>query len=131
LRSDIRKRIKEQPNTQKKLNAIMQYFKEYSVTPPFVGGCPLMNAAVESDDTDPKLKEVAKEIMLSLHTTVVAIIENGKKHKDVRRNFDSNGFASLMLGALEGGVMVMKVSDDSSHLRSIIEHIKKEIKNLK
>ncbi len=131
LRIDLRERIKCQPDTQSKLHAVLVYFKEYSIHPPFVGGCPLMNAAIESDDTDPKLKQVAKEIMLSLHQTIVALLDNGKKHGDVRSSFDSNGFASLMIGALEGGVMMMKVSDDSKHLKSVIDYIEKEINNLK
>lgn len=131
LRFDLRDRIKAQKTTKTKLNAIMEYFKEYSITPPFVGGCPLMNAAIESDDTDPKLKAVAKKIMLSLHSTIVAILENGKKHKEVHSNYNTEEFASLIIGALEGGVMIMKVSDESNHLRSIIKFIKKEINNLK
>ena len=131
LRLDLRERIKSQENTQAKLNTIMAYFKEYSVTPPFIGGCPLMNAAIESDDTDPKLKAVAKTIFLSLHETIVTLLENGKKHGDVRSSFDSDGFASMMIGALEGGVMMMKVCDNSQHLRSVINYIQKEIDHLK
>ena len=131
MRNDVRNRIKDQPDTQSKLQSIMQYFEEYSASPPFVGGCPLMNAAVESDDTDPKLKQVAKEIILNLHQTIASILNNGKKHGDVRSDFDSIGLASLMISALEGGVMMMKVSDDSSHLRSVVDYIRKEINNLK
>lgn len=130
LRFDLRDRIKSQKTTKTKLNTIMEYFQEYSVTPPFVGGCPLMNAAIESDDTDPKLKAVAKEIMLSLHSTIVSILKNGKKHNEVRSNYNAEEFASLIIGSLEGGVMIMKVSDDSNHLRSVINFIKKEIDNL-
>lgn len=131
LRFDLRDRIKCQKETKSKLHTIMEYFQEYSSTPPFVGGCPLMNAAIESDDTDPKLKAVAKDIMLSLHRTIVTILDNGKKHREVKKNYDSNGFASLIISALEGGVMIMKVSDDASHLRSVIDYIKREINNLK
>ncbi len=130
LRYDLRDRIKKQSDTQSKLHCIMEYFKEYSVSPPFVGGCPLMNAAIEADDTDPKLKQVAKEIMLSLHQTIVSILDNGKKHGDVKTSKDSCGFASMMIGSLEGGVMMMKVSDDSNHLRSVIKYIRQEIDNL-
>lgn len=131
LKIDLRDRIKSQKNTKSKLNIIMEYFKEYSENPPFIGGCPLMNAAIESDDTDIKLKRVAKEIMLSLHSTIVAILENGKKHKEVKANYNTHEFASLIIGALEGGVMIMKVSDDSSHLKAVIKYLKKEITNLK
>lgn len=131
LKGDLRDRIKAQLDTQSKLDSIMQYFKAYSVSPPFVGGCPLMNAAIESDDTDPKLKRVTKGMILNLHHTIVTILNNGKKHGDVKDDLDSVGFASLMIGALEGGVMMMKVSDDASHLRSVIGYIQKEINNLK
>lgn len=131
LKFDLRDRIKSQKNTKSKLNTIMEYFEEYSENPPFIGGCPLMNAAIESDDTDIRLKSVAKEIMLSLHSTIVSILENGKKYNEVKSTYNTQELASLIIGALEGGVMIMKVSDDSSHLRSVIKFLKKEIENLK
>lgn len=127
LRYDLRIRIKSQSTAAKKLMSITKYFKEYRSNPPFVGGCPLMNAAVEADDTDPKLRSVVKSISDNMMQTIITIIENGKSHGEIDQTYNSQSFASMMMSALEGGVMMMKISDDHKHLNAVISFIESEI----
>lgn len=127
---DLQSIIKGKKTTQSKLLGITMYFSEYLHKPPFVGGCPLMNAAIESDDTDPRLKSVTMEILMVLHSSIVKIIENGKKHQEVDISIDSYSFASVMISVLEGGVMLLKITNDPQHFKSVIRFLEREIKNL-
>ncbi len=130
LQNHLRLRIKNAPDTKSKLQTICEFFKKYADTPPFKGGCPLMNAAIEADDGDPKLKALAKEIMESMHQTIKTILENGKKHNQVTPIYNSSAFASMMFGSLEGAIMMMKVTDDKQHLLSVITYLENEIDHL-
>ena len=130
IEDSLRKRIKSSPDTKAKLHSVMKYFKAYTNNPPFVGGCPLLNAAIESDDTDEKLKTVAKNIIQGMHKTIVTILKNGIKHGDVKANFNCSAFASMMIGALEGGIMMIKLTDNNNHLKSIVNYITNEINQL-
>src|SRR5687768_11625009 len=46
-------RIKCESTAGDKLRAIFRYFESYISSPPVKGGCPLMNAAIEADDSNP------------------------------------------------------------------------------
>ncbi len=48
---NLTKRIKAQNNAGDKLRAIVNFFESYISKPPIKGGCPLLNAAVEADDS--------------------------------------------------------------------------------
>lgn len=124
---DISRSIKEAKSSKEKLYCILDYFSAYGVKPPFKGGCPLMNAAVEADDNNPELKQVVQFIMGQIHESICRIITNGIKHGQIRKKTKAKELASLMLGTLEGSVMMMKVFDSPVHLNNCIKHLGKEI----
>ena len=61
LREALRFEIKQQKTSHGKLNAILDFYYDYSVSPVIEGGCVLMNTAVDADDAIPFLKERAKQ----------------------------------------------------------------------
>ncbi len=124
---DISRSVRIAPDSKSKLYCILDYFSAYEKEPPFVGGCPLMNAAVESDDTNPELKDVVKFIMGQIHEAICKIISNGIKHKQIQENVDPAMLSSLIFGSLEGSVMMMKVFDNGEHLNNCIKYLKAEI----
>nr|WP_162427189.1 TetR/AcrR family transcriptional regulator [Pontibacter pudoricolor] len=36
-----------------KLEALLDFYKKYLISPPITGGCPVLNTSVEADDTNP------------------------------------------------------------------------------
>ncbi len=125
--SDITHAIKASSNSKDKLLCIVEYFSAYNTKAPFKGGCPLMNAAVEADDTNPELKHVVQFIMEQMHQSIVTIIENGIKHKQIKKDTNAQELSSFMISSLEGSVMMMKVMDSHLHLANCVSHLKKEI----
>lgn len=127
---DISRAVKEAEDSKAKLYCILEYFSAYGIKPPFKGGCPLMNAAVEADDNNPELKQVVKYIMGQIHEAIARIIKNGVQHGQIKKGVKEDELSSLMLGSLEGSVMMMKVFDDNVHLNNCIKYLKKEINNI-
>ncbi len=130
LFGDISHCIKQANNSKDKLHCILNYFAAYGKKPPFSGGCPLMNAAVESDDNNIELKQVVQYIMDQIHDAIVKIILNGIHHEQIKKNTDGKALASLMISSLEGAVMMLKVLDTDVHLKNCIKHLEKEIDNI-
>lgn len=124
---DISQSIKSANDSKKKLNCILDYFAAYGKKPPFEGGCPLMNAAIEVDDNNPELKKVVKFIMEQIHTAVSTIIKNGIKHGQIKKSVKANEMSSLMISSLEGSVMMLKIFDQNTHLNHTIKFLTKEI----
>lgn len=122
-------RVKEANDAVTKLNGILDYFADYRLHPPVEGGCPLMNAAVEVDDSDPVLKDVVSNIITSLQAGIAKVIQNGVERNQLKNNFDVYEYATMMYSAIEGGIMMMKVTDNDHNLLSVINFLKKDIES--
>lgn len=127
---DIVRSIKEADNSKDKLYCILDYFSAYGLKPPFKGGCPLMNAAIEADDNNLELKQVVQFIMGKIDEAICLIVNNGIKHKQIKKDTNAKQLSSLMISSLEGSVMMLKVFDNNIHLNNCVLHLQKEIDNI-
>lgn len=128
--SEVANEISSAKGVKKKLYTIIEYFARYHTDPPFVGGCPLMNASIEADDSNPALKLIVQKVMKVMHLNLCLVIKNGIKHKQIKKNTDVKGLASIIISSLEGAVMMLKVMDSDKHLRATTKYLKSEIKRM-
>ena len=126
---NITKRIKAAKDAKSKLLGILDYFAGYGENPPFKGGCPLMNAAIEVDDSDPVLKIVVSNIMTTILAGITRVLQNGIDRKQIQSNVNPEEYATMIYSAIEGGIMMMKVNDNDHHLQSVIRFLKSDIEN--
>jgi len=127
---DISRNIKAACDSKEKLHCIIDYFNAYADKPPFIGGCPLMNAAVEADDSNVELKQVVQFIMERIDVAIIKIIKNGIAHDQIKKDTDAKQLASLMMSSLEGAVMMLKVLDTNTHLKNCVKHLSTEIEKI-
>ena len=73
------------------------------------GGCPLLNTAIDSDDGNPQLRDKARRALGSWLDRLQAIIEEGRRRGEVRREVDSSELAALIVSTLEGSLMVSRL----------------------
>lgn len=125
--SNVIQRIKEQPDAPSKLISVLDYFQEYAINPPFAGGCPLMNAAVEMDDTNKELKAVVAAMVAGMQKGISSVIQNGIERQQLESSIEAHQYATVIFSSLEGGVMVMKISDSPEALLSIVRFLKTDI----
>lgn len=125
--SDIIKSIKKSDNAKQKLLNVLDYFDDYGQNPPFEGGCAIMNAAIEVDDTDKELKTVVSTFMNSILAGIAKVIQNGIDRDQINKSVDAYQYASFIYSSLEGGLMMMKITDNKQHLFSVISHLKQDI----
>ncbi len=106
-----------------RLLAIVDVIRRSATDPPIPGGCVLMNAAVESDDAFPALRERARKAMDSWRKLVRRTVEAGLLAGEIRPGVDAEQTASLLIGALEGGVMLSKLYKDPTHVFRAADHM--------
>ncbi len=123
----MRAQIQQQPTAGKKLRAIFLYFESYIENPPLKGGCPLLNSAIEADDAHPALRKGALRILTALRESVIAILENGIKYKQIRSDIDKEFYATLIIASLEGAIMMSKLTGSSSDIKRITKHLNEQI----
>jgi TetR/AcrR family transcriptional regulator, transcriptional repressor for nem operon len=88
-----------------------------------VGGCPLMNAAIEADDSNILIEDSIKEGFAGLINIIKDIIEFGKSQNEIDRHVDSEHMAVLILSSFEGALALSRLYKDSRYLDMVIMQI--------
>ncbi|MBE9139832.1 TetR/AcrR family transcriptional regulator [Nodosilinea sp. LEGE 07088] len=107
-----------------RLIAILGVYEVLLDDPPVAGGCPILNTAVDSDDTHPALRERAQKAMDAWRTLIIRIVEKGVMRGELRANVDGDVVATVLIATLEGGIMLSKLYDDTAHLKRALDHTK-------
>ncbi|AYB35047.1 TetR/AcrR family transcriptional regulator [Chryseolinea soli] len=126
----LRGRIKTETTAPGKLKAIFHFFESYLSKPVVKGGCPLMNAAIEADDAHPRLRKTALKILDILHNSVVAILDNGIRYKQLKPDIDKAYYASVIVASLEGAIMMSKLRGNNDDTKRVIQHLENQLKDL-
>ena len=114
-----------------RLNAVLAVFEATITDPPMRGGCPLLNAATESDDALPALRGHVRRAINGWLTVIVGIVERGQLDGQLRRDVDASSTASVIFSALEGAVMLSRLYRDPAHIRSVVAFLKIYLQGLK
>lgn len=110
-------------NAVERLITIVNVMGNYVNDPPVQGGCPILNAAVESDDGDPALRARARKAMDDFRNLLRRIVSQGVARKELRKA-DPDAFATFFTATMEGGIMMSKLYGDPVHLRRTAEHLR-------
>ena len=122
--------IKAESTASNKLRAIFRFFESYISQPPLKGGCPLLNAAIEADDAHPVLRRQAAKTLETLRASLVHILESGILRQQIKPDIDKSALATLIIGSLEGGIMMSKLRGNDEDIRQIIGHLKKQVADI-
>jgi AcrR family transcriptional regulator len=123
----LRTAIKSERTAPAKLRAMFYFFESYITKPPLKGGCPLLNAAIEADDSHPALRKAALKILRMMRESVITVLKNGIQHGQLRRNLEVDEFATLIIASLEGAIMMSKLSGNDEDIKRVIVHLDKQV----
>ncbi len=115
--------LEGQRDSMSRLRAIIAVFARIPDDPPVPGGCPVMNAGIESDDGNPLLRERARQAMDGLRAEIRRTVEGGVARGQMRPEADAETVASIVVSALEGGIMLSRLYDDGVHVRRAAAHL--------
>ncbi|SDI46748.1 DNA-binding transcriptional regulator, AcrR family [Chryseobacterium taeanense] len=113
----------EFPNVIDKLRAFVAFYRK-NWKPVFLnGGCPLMNAATEADDTFPDLKNQVKKSFEEWIIKISEVITQGQKAGELNENADAKEYASLFVMLIEGGILLSKTTGEEKFLNQALDRI--------
>jgi len=125
--AEISKKIKDvvlsKENACDKLIAFANFYLDEFAEISRKGGCPLLNAAIDSDNIHPPLKERVTKAIESWINNVTRIIYSGIKRKQINANAKPEQFASVFVSLIEGGLMLSKATGNTIHLSRNIDQI--------
>jgi len=119
----IRNVVLLKENACEKLIAFANFYLDEFAIISRNGGCPILNAAIDSDNVHPPLKERVTQAIEDWTNSISRIVYSGIKRKQINKNAKPEQFASLFVSLIEGGMMLSKVTGNTIHLSRNIDHI--------
>ncbi|MEL6458231.1 MAG: TetR/AcrR family transcriptional regulator [Cyanobacteria bacterium J06641_2] len=123
IKQRYRGALKNKRHAVERLQGIISVFQDNIDNPVVEGGCPLMNTAIESDDSHPVLRKRAQLVMDDWRNMVCRVLEKGIARNEIRSDVNPDEVATVMITLLEGAVMMSKLYDDAIHLERAINHL--------
>jgi AcrR family transcriptional regulator len=105
------------------LRAIIGVYARIPKDPPVPGGCPILNAATESDDSNPALRAEARRVLDGLKQFLCSILREGEKLGQLRAGLNREATADVLIAQLEGAVMLSKLYGTQVPMRHTVQHL--------
>lgn len=92
--------------------------------PPLRGGCPLLNTAIEADDTHAALRKRCADAVRRWQGRIVHIIAGGVASGELRSDINAAEVAAVLVCALEGAIMVSSLLRDYAQMDVTAAHLR-------
>lgn len=123
--------ISRRKSAKEKLLAYGEVYSNFENYAFPAGGCPILNTAIESDDTHPELRKRVVAAINNWKKNIVRIIEEGIEKKEFSKETDAEQTALTIIALIEGGIMISKVTGKPAHgaviMRSLKEYIERTL----
>ena len=120
--------ISKGKSAKAKVFAYLDYYKDPLDTH-IVGGCPIFNMAVESDDNFPVIKEKVAGIIRQGQELFVSILNQGIADGEFSYKLDTAVYAFKTVAAIEGSIVMCRTLDTAKPMRSLIKSLKAELES--
>ncbi|HHP7229982.1 MAG TPA: TetR family transcriptional regulator C-terminal domain-containing protein, partial [Xenococcaceae cyanobacterium] len=122
--------VKQEQNAIARLKALVAVYLDFSDQPPLPGGCPIMNSAIEWDNTNSLLRDRTKQAMDSWRNLIIKIVEKGIKKGEIKSTINSETIATILISTIEGGVMMSQLYQEAIHLEIVVKSLQSYLDNL-
>jgi len=131
LRKIILQKMTGATTYRDKLMVYAQVYHSFKRGPFPEGGCPILNTAVEADDTNNLLKDRAAKAVLRWQKSIINLIQGGMNAGEFKSNVDANNVALSMIALIEGGIMIARVTNQPNNLDEVLKTVAMLVDNLK
>src|SRR5262245_42418987 len=92
-----------------------------------VGGCPMGNLASELSDVHEGFRLRLARVFLEWSNRLTEALKRGQMTGSLRSDFDPAGIAQFIVAALEGAILLTKVSKDIGVMEQCVEHLEQHL----
>ena len=115
------KELKAAPTPLEKLLAYPRGFRKIHRMVLAHGGCPIINTAVEADDTHPVLRKLSVDVLIRWKSTMVSLIEKGIADGTINTATKADDTAEILIALMEGGILLSKATAEESYFLNTID----------
>lgn len=107
-----------------KLMSIVAAYEAMVKIPKVKGGCPILNTAIEVDDTDQEFREMVRVQFDKVIGVIVTTLEEGRNTGVFQASIQPMEVALFMASVLEGSIMIGKLTRDPLAVLSAFRQMK-------
>ncbi|WP_194778264.1 TetR/AcrR family transcriptional regulator [Pararhodonellum marinum] len=122
--------VKSRETAPEKLEVLCDFFVSYINDPLIKGGCPILNAGVEADDTMPEMNLRVNQLLNQMQAALENIILKGIKYNQIKEDTDPVRFATIFLANMEGAILMSKIRKTNTDILMVTDHLKQQIKSI-
>lgn len=124
IRKLITAKITQAENYRDKLMVYATIYHNFTLPSWFItGGCPILNTAIEADDTNPPLREKVAKAILSWKKGIMNLIDAGVEAGEFKANTDREQTALSVIALIEGGVMISRATGNAASLDMVLKTV--------
>lgn len=131
IRKQVQERIQKAGTYYEKLLVYAQVYHSFTRASFPAGGCPILNTAVDADDTNPLLKNKAANAVLRWKKSIENLVQAGIEAGEFKGDADVSGTALSMIALIEGGIMIAKVTNTPASLDEVLKTVNAMVTGLK
>ena len=118
------KKVSSEATATEKLLAFLVTYEELYDDIIKIGGCPILNNAVDTDDTNTFLSSLSNKAFSAWNQNLKAIITKGISNKEIYSTIDPEFYAGLFVVTIEGGLLLSKSTGERQYFDLAIQHLK-------
>jgi len=115
----IREQMGKAETFSQKLMVYVRVYHDHQTKPFPEGGCPILNTAIEADDTNELLKERAAKAILRWKRGIINLVQAGMDAREFKAGNYKEQFAISLMALIEGALMIAKVTDEPNTMDAI------------
>lgn len=123
----VNQQIIQQKTALKKLLSFLDFYKENFKNIAASGGCPMMNAAVEADDSLSFLTPKVKRSFDLWRQRFILILEEGVASGEFKQHISAENYAIMFMAMIEGGILLSKISGRGKDLAIVLDKMKEMV----
>lgn len=116
-----------------KINSLISFYKQYDIFTMEMGGCPILNIGVDSQNNNALLAAANKETIKEVEGKIALVLENGVNGNEIKIPVPPMQFAKQLYTILQGAVAMGTMTRDRKYLintSAYLEHlVDREIRN--
>lgn len=127
LQRGLLQHVHSQKSAISKLLAIPDFYIDHRVEQILPGGCPILNTAIEVDDTNPEMNEVVKKAFSNWKNLIIEIVDIGKSNNEFNQKLNAEELAFYIVAMIEGSITLAKTYKQKHILDNNMKRLKKNI----
>jgi TetR/AcrR family transcriptional repressor of nem operon len=131
IKQAIQQHMVQATSNSEKLLVYAVVYGTFIRAPFLPGGCPILNTAIEADDTNNLLKDKAAKAILEWKKSITDVIKAGIKTGEFLETVEPERSALSIIALIEGGIMIARVTNNPTSLDKILKTVELLIDQIK